>query len=57
MVDEIYDRMYREGRKDLDEALSSLVGNAVRSVLQSFEVLHRVEWNAPWQRNDTGHHA
>ncbi len=50
MVDEIYDRAYREGRAELNAAL---IGSAVtlgRLIGDSFKVLHRIEWSAPWEQ-------
>ncbi len=48
MVDEIFDRHYREGRAELnasfDRALKRL-GNAIGN---AFDVLNRIEYNAPW---------
>ena len=44
MVDEIYDRMYREGQADLNSGLASFG----RSLGESFKLLHQIQWSAPW---------
>ena len=49
MVDEIYDRHYREGRAELNAQLSSACGRLGRLIGDSFKVLHRIEWAAPWE--------
>lgn len=48
MVDELFDRNYQATRAKLNRSLGSAIGNAVRAVVQSFDVLHRIEWSAPW---------
>jgi hypothetical protein len=48
MVDEIFDRHYQAGRADLNAALSDLVGRFGRAVGNSFKVLNRIEYSAPW---------
>jgi hypothetical protein len=48
MIDEIYDRHYRESRGELNRAAArglSRFGNAVRDAL---EVLVGIEYSAPW---------
>jgi hypothetical protein len=55
MVDEIFDRTYQAGRADLnagiDRALQH-IGAAIGGTLaKSLEVLHRIEWSAPWATN------
>jgi len=55
MVDEIFDRNYQAGRADLNAGIDRAVlriGAGIGSTLtKSFEVLHRIEWNAPWASN------
>ena len=55
MVDEIFDRNYQAGRADLNAGIDRAVhhiGAAIGSTLaKSLEVLHRIEWSAPWASN------
>lgn len=44
MVDQIYDRMYREGRAELNSSLASFG----RTLGDSLKLLHKIEWSAPW---------
>ena len=57
MVDELFDRGYQAARADLNGSLAGAFGNAVRAVRQSFEVLHRIEWSAPWASQKTARRA
>jgi hypothetical protein len=50
MVDEIYDRQYRDGRRELNDFLTR-VGNAVGN---AFAVLNRIEYSAPWLDGSRG---
>jgi hypothetical protein len=53
MVDEIYDRHYREGRDALNASLAngfSRLGTAIRN---AFEVLVNIEYQAPWTAKPT----
>jgi len=50
MVDEIYDRAYRESRAELNAALAGSVAGLGRLIGDSFKVLHRIEWSAPWEQ-------
>ena len=48
MIDEIYDRHYREARGELNAAAAhglSRLGNAIHD---AFEVLVGIEYSAPW---------
>lgn len=55
MIDEIFDRTYQAGRADLNAGIDRAVqriGEGIGSTLaKSFQVLHRIEWSAPWARN------
>ncbi len=57
MVDEIFDRNYQAGRADLNAGIDRAVqriGAGIGSTLtKSLEVLHRIEWNAPWAAKST----
>jgi hypothetical protein len=48
MVDEIYDRMYQEGRADLHAGVDRFFGAIGREVGKSLKALHEFEWSAPW---------
>ena len=48
MVDEIFDRMYQDGRADLHRDLGSLFGSIAGELGKSLKALHSLEWNAPW---------
>jgi len=50
MVDEIYDRHYQAGRAELNAALSRGFSQIGRLIGDSFKVLHRIEWSAPWEQ-------
>ena len=57
MMDEIFDRNYQAGRADLNAGIDRAVqriGAGIGSTLtKSLEVLHRIEWNAPWAAKST----
>jgi len=48
MVDELYDRHYRESRGELNSALASAFERFGSAVLNAFKVLNRIEYSAPW---------
>ena len=48
MIDEIYDRIYQAGRDQLNAALAAGLRNLGRAVNNAFEVLNRIEYEAPW---------
>ena len=48
MIDEIFDRQYQTGRKEMNEALLGGISRLSRSVLNAFTVLNRIEYSAPW---------
>ena len=48
MIDEIFDRHYREGRNELNAAIVSGFSRLRRAVGNAFEVLNRIEYSAPW---------
>ena len=50
MQDEIFDRTYQSGRAELNAGLDRAFAKIGRALGDSFEVLHRIEWSAPWQR-------
>jgi len=48
MIDEIFDRHYQAGRAQLNSDLSTVLANAGRAIFESFRVLNRIEYQAPW---------
>jgi hypothetical protein len=50
MIDEIYDRHYRDARAELNSAIVAGIAHLRRSVGNAFEVLNRIEYDAPWAR-------
>ena len=48
MVDEIFDRGYAESRKELNATLSNTIDSFRRTVRSVFEVLVKIEYEAPW---------
>jgi len=50
MVDEIFDRAYRDSRAELNASLTGMFADIGRALGESFRVLHRIEWSAPWEQ-------
>ena len=50
MVDEIFDRAYRDSRAELNASLAGMFTDIGRALGESFKVLHRIEWSAPWEQ-------
>ena len=48
MIDEIYDRQFQLGRKQMSDGLMGGLTKFGRAVRQAFEVLNRIEYQAPW---------
>ena len=48
MVDEIYDRHYREARAEMNAAAARVLGRFGRAIHDAFEVLVGIEYSAPW---------
>jgi len=48
MIDEIFDRNYQHGRKELNAAIGSVLKYLGRAVGETFAVLNRIEYSAPW---------
>jgi len=53
MVDEIYDRHYQASRKDLNAAMASGLARFGKAVSDAFEVLVKIEYQAPWAAKPT----
>jgi hypothetical protein len=52
MIDEIYDRAYRDARGHLNASVSNAFSRFGRTIGESFRVLHRIEWSAPWNASE-----
>ena len=50
MIDEIFDRAYRDNRAQMNAGIANAFNGVIRALGESFKVLHRIEWNAPWQQ-------
>jgi hypothetical protein len=48
MVDELYDREYQDGRKQMNAALGSAFSRLGHAVRDAFEVLVKIEYQSPW---------
>lgn len=48
MVDETFDRLYREGSGELNRAIDSGLRRLGTEIMAAFRTLHRIEWEAPW---------
>jgi len=48
MIDEIYDRNYRDGRVQLNAAIASGFVRLGRAIHNAFAVLNRIEYSEPW---------
>ena len=48
MVDEIFDRNYQAGRTEMNAAILSLARRFGSAFANSFKVLNRIEYSAPW---------
>ena len=53
MVDEIYDRHYQAARKDLNAAIAGGLARFGKAVSDAFEVLVKIEYQAPWAAKPT----
>jgi hypothetical protein len=49
MRDELFDRDYQAGRADFNAGIDRTLSAIGKTVGDSLKVLHRLEWNAPWQ--------
>ena len=48
MVDEIFDRMYQDGRAELHGGIDRAFGAFAREIAKSLKAIHEFEWSAPW---------
>lgn len=54
MIDEIYDRHYREARGELNRAGVRAVSRLGKAIHDAFEVLVGIEYSQPWAAKRTG---
>jgi hypothetical protein len=52
MIDEIFDRAYRDSHAQLNSDLAVAFAGIGRALGDSFRVLHRIEWSAPWEQKN-----
>ena len=50
MMDEIFDRQYQAGRKELNADLDRTFAAAGRELQRTFQAFHDIQWSAPWSR-------
>ena len=50
MIDEIYDRHYQASRAQMNASLGTAFAQVAEAVGNSFKVLNRIEYSAPWNR-------
>ena len=48
MMDQIFDRQYQAGRKQLNTSLASGLSHFGHAVKEAFEVLVKIEYQSPW---------
>jgi len=48
MIDELFDRSYRDGRARLNTSLATGLSHLTNAVMNAFDVLNRIEYQAPW---------
>ncbi len=48
MVDEMFDRDYQARRNELNAGIDAGVANAIAAIRTGFEVLNRIQFDAPW---------
>ena len=53
MVDEIFDRHYQAGRKELNASIAAALGRLGHAITNAFEVLVKIEYQAPWAAKPT----
>lgn len=48
MIDENFDRNYQAARAQLNAGLAEALTGISQSIGDSLNVLHRIQWSAPW---------
>jgi hypothetical protein len=54
MIDELHDRAYQAGRTELNAAIVAGFARLGRAIGDAFEVLNRIEYQAPWSAKPKG---
>jgi len=57
MIDEIFDRQYQAGRDALNASIANGFARFGRAVGDAFQVLNKIEYDAPWSRNRKSAHC
>jgi len=52
MVDEHFNKLYREGSGELNRAVDSGIRALGASIMAAFQSLHRIAWDSPWTSAD-----
>ena len=50
MIDEIFDRTYQDGRKQLHDGVDRGLTRIAASVGGAFDALHRIQFASPWHK-------
>ena len=53
MIDQLYDRHYREARTELNASAARGLGRLGKAINDAFEVLVGIEYSAPWAAKPT----
>lgn len=48
MIDEIFDRQYQAGRDALNATIANAFARFGRTLGHAFQVLNKIEYDAPW---------
>jgi hypothetical protein len=58
MIDQMFDRAYQQGRAEMNASLANAALRVGTAIVNAFEVLNRIEYDAPWLRQRRkGRHA
>ena len=58
MIDQMFDRAYQQGRAEMNASLANVARRMGTAIVNAFEVLNRIEYEAPWLRQRRkGRHA
>ena len=48
MIDELWDRQYRSGRRGLHSGIDKLARTAGKAAAKTFRLIHDIQFDAPW---------
>ena len=57
MIDQMFDRAYQQGRAEMNASLLNAARRMGTAIVNAFEVLNRIEYDAPWLQRRKGRHA